>query len=154
VKNAHLRFGHLVYTKILKKTTTRFRLPLDRFIGESESDTVAKAHLISVIRGDTQIAALSAAVANSDSFTIEAPEHTPFHVTLGSNPESYRGSLQMRNLERIGGAGFDIRLNSRGVPVVLGVRIDRSHFNRSNIEIVSNAVKTPGMSAAGSGFSD
>jgi hypothetical protein len=100
VKNAHLRFGHLVYTKILKKTTTRFRLPLDRFIGESESDTVAKAHLISVIGGDTQIAALSAAVASSDSFTIEAPEHTPFHVTLGSNPESYRGSLQIEGHSR------------------------------------------------------
>jgi hypothetical protein len=77
VKNAHLRFGHLVYTKILKKTTTRFRLPLDRFIGESESDTVAKAHFISVIGGDTQIAALSAAVAVQDGgcFTLPMTEN-------------------------------------------------------------------------------
>lgn len=93
MKNAHLRFGHLVYTKVLKKTTTRFKVPLDRFIGEPESNSQCKAHLISVIGGDTQIAALSAAVANRDWFTVEAPDQTSFHVSLGANAESYRGSL-------------------------------------------------------------
>lgn len=72
MKNAHLRFGHLIYTKALKKTMTRFKVPLDRFIGEPESNSVAKAHLISVIGGDTQIAGLAAAVANNDSFTLES----------------------------------------------------------------------------------
>jgi hypothetical protein len=100
VKNAHLRFGHLVYTKVLKKTTTRFKVPLDRFIGESESNSQLKAHLISVIGGDTQIAALSAAVANRDWFTVEAPDHTPFRITLGANAECYRGSLQVDGLKR------------------------------------------------------
>lgn len=100
MKNAHLRFGHLIYTKVLKKTTTRFKLPLDRFIGESKSNSQVKAHLISVIGGDTQIAALNAAVANRDSFTVEAPDQTSFHVTLGANAESYRGSLQVEEHKR------------------------------------------------------
>ena len=100
MKNAHLRFGHLVYTKVFKKATTRFKLPLDRFIGESESHSQLKAHLISVIGGDTQIAALSAAVASRDWFTVEAPDQTSFHVTLGANAESYRGSLQVDGIKR------------------------------------------------------
>jgi hypothetical protein len=100
VKNAHLRFGHLVYTKVQKKTTTRFKVPLDRFIGESEANSQLKAHLISVIGGDTQIAAVSAAIANRDWFTVEAPGQTSFHVTLGANAESYRGSLQVEGHKR------------------------------------------------------
>jgi hypothetical protein len=100
VKNAHLRFGHLVYTKVLKKTTTRFKVPLDRFIGESESNSQFRAHLISVIGGDTQIAALNAAIANWDWFTVEAPDQTSFYVTLGANAESYRGSLQVDGHKR------------------------------------------------------
>ncbi len=95
MKNAHLRFGHLTYTKVFKKSTTRFKLPLDRFIGESELGSEVKAHLISVIGGDTQIAALSAAVANRDWFTVEDPDGTSFRVSLGSNAECYRGSLQL-----------------------------------------------------------
>ena len=83
MKNAHLRFGHLIYTKALKKTTTRFKVPLDRFIGESESNSVVRSHLISVIGGDTQIAGVAAAVANNDSFTVETPDHAAFRVTLG-----------------------------------------------------------------------
>ena len=97
MKNAHLRFGHLIFTKALKKTTTRFKVPLDRFIGEPESNSHVKAHLISVIGGDTQIAALAAAVANCDSFTVEAPDQSSFHITLGAKAESYRGSLQLED---------------------------------------------------------
>ena len=100
MKNAHLRFGHLVYTKVLRKTTTRFRVPLDRFIGESESGSQVKAHLISAIGGDTQIAALSAAVSGRDWFTIEAPDDTSLHVTLGANAEFYRGSVQVDGNKR------------------------------------------------------
>jgi hypothetical protein len=100
VKNAHLRFGNLIFTKALKKTTTRFKVPLDRFIGEPESNSHFKAHLISVIGGDTQIAALGAAIANCDSFTVEAPDHSSFHITLGVKAESYRGSLQLEGQKR------------------------------------------------------
>ena len=100
MKNAHLRFGHLVYTKVFKKTTTHFKLPLDRFIGEPESNSQMKAHLISVVGGDTQIAALSAAVANRDGFTVEASDHAAFRITLGANAECYRGSLQLEGHKR------------------------------------------------------
>lgn len=93
MKNAHMRFGYLSYTKILKKTSTRFRVPLDRFIGEPESGGLMKAHLISVVGGDTQIAALSSAVANRDSFSIETPNRATFLIFLGSNAKCYRGSL-------------------------------------------------------------
>lgn len=94
MKNAHCRFGHLVYTKAFKKTTTHFKLPLDRFIGESEQGSEMKAHFISVIGGDTQVAAIAAAVANRDRFTVEAPDQTTFHICLGGKAECYRGSLQ------------------------------------------------------------
>ena len=100
MKNAHLRFGHLIYTKALKKTTTRFQVPLDRFIGESESNSVARAHVISVIGGDTQIGALAAAVANNDSFTIETPDHTAFRVTLGAKAQCFRGSVRVEEYKR------------------------------------------------------
>ena len=100
MKNAHLRFGHLTYTKVFKKSTTRFRLPLDRFIGESEQDSQVKAHLISAIGGDTQIAALSAAVANRDYFMVEAADGTSFRISLGTNAECYRGSLAIEGSKR------------------------------------------------------
>ncbi len=100
MKNAHLRFGRLIYTRVLKKTTTRIRLPLDRFIGERESNSCVKAHLISALGGDTQIAALSAAIANRDSFTIEAPDLASFPIALGANAECYRGSLQIEGHKR------------------------------------------------------
>lgn len=100
MKNAHLRFGHLSYTKVFKKSATHLKVPLDRFIGEAESGPHMKAHLISVIGGDTQISALSAAVANQDSFSVEAPDRTSFRVSLGTNPECYRGSLQLEGYKR------------------------------------------------------
>ena len=78
----------------------RLKVPLDRFIGESESNSHVKAHLISVIGGDTQIAALGAAVASREWFTIEAPDQTSFHLTLGANAECYRGSLQVDGYKR------------------------------------------------------
>ncbi len=100
MKNAHLRFGHLTYTKVFKKSTTHFKVPLDRFIGEAEPSSQMKAHLISAIGGDTQIAALSAAVANRDWFTIEGPDGTSYRVSLGANPDWYRGSLQLEGHKR------------------------------------------------------
>jgi hypothetical protein len=65
MKNARLRFGWLTYVKSTEKTTTSIKLRLDRFIGEALPDPPrqAKAHLISVIGGDTQIAAVSAAIS-------------------------------------------------------------------------------------------
>jgi hypothetical protein len=102
VRNAHLRFGRLVYTRAFKKTTTHFKVPLDRFIGETEPESPGqmKAHLISVVGGDTQIAAVAAAIANRDWFTVETPDGKSFRITLGANAECYRGSLQVEGSQR------------------------------------------------------
>ncbi len=96
MKNAHLRFGRLGYTKVLKKTTSHFKIPLDRFIGEpSENQSLLHAHLISVIGGDTQIAAVGAAIANREWFSIEFPDGSTVRATLGGNSQSYRGSVSL-----------------------------------------------------------
>jgi hypothetical protein len=75
MKNAHLRFGWLTYVKSTEKTTTSIKLRLDRFIGEVLPDPPrqARAHLISVIGGDTQISAISAAISLGDRFMVEGP---------------------------------------------------------------------------------
>jgi hypothetical protein len=102
MKNAHLRFGWLTYYKQTEKTTTTFKLRLDRFIGEVAPDSPrrAKAHLISVIGGDTQIAAVNAAISTDESFEIEGPEVAPIHVSLGRNAQTHRASLQMSDRKR------------------------------------------------------
>jgi hypothetical protein len=97
MKNAHLRFGWLNYVKSTEKTTTSIRLPLDRFIGEVLPDPPrqAKAHLISVIGGDTQISAISAAISLGDRFLVEGPDMQPIRVCLERNAQCFKGSIQL-----------------------------------------------------------
>lgn len=97
MKNAHLRFGWLTYVKSTEKTTTSIKLRLDRFIGELLPDPPrqAKAHLISVIGGDTQIAAVSAAVSLGDRFLVEGPDLAPTRVCLERNAQCFKGSIQL-----------------------------------------------------------
>lgn len=98
MKNAHLRFGRLGYTKVLKKTTSHFKIPLDRFIGEpSDNQSLLNAHLISVVGGDTQIAAVGAAIANREWFGIQFPDGSTVRMTLGVNAQSYRGSVSLES---------------------------------------------------------
>lgn len=97
MKNAHLRFGWLTYVKSTEKTTTSIKLHLDRFIGEVLPDPPrqAKAHLISVVGGDTQISAISAAISMGDYFLVEGPEVEPTRVCLERNVQCFRGSIQL-----------------------------------------------------------
>jgi hypothetical protein len=97
MKNAHLRFGWLTYVKCTEKATTSIKLRLDRFIGEVLPDPPrqAKAHLISVIGGDTQIAAVSAAISLGDRFMVEGPGVQPIRVCLERNAQCFKGSLQL-----------------------------------------------------------
>ena len=97
MKNAHLRFGWLTYMKSTEKTTTSIKLRLDRFIGEVLPDPPrqAKAHLISVIGGDTQIAAVSAAISMGERFMVEGPGVQAIRVCLERNAQCYKGSLQL-----------------------------------------------------------
>lgn len=97
MKNAHLRFGWLTYVKCTEKTTTSIKLRLDRFIGEVLPDPPrqAKAHLISVIGGDTQIAAVSAAISLGDRFMVEGPGVQPIRICLERNAHCFKGSVQV-----------------------------------------------------------
>ena len=97
MRNAHLRFGWLTYVKSTEKTTTSIRLRLDRFIGEVLPDPPrqAKANLVSVIGGDTQIAAISAAISLGDRFMVEGPGVQPIRVCLDRNAQCFKGSVQI-----------------------------------------------------------
>ena len=97
MKNAHLRFGWLTYVKSTEKTTTSIKLRLDRFIGEVLPDPPrqAKAHLISVIGGDTQIAAVNAAISLGDRFMVEGLGVQPIRVCLERNAQCFKGSVQL-----------------------------------------------------------
>ena len=97
MKNAHLRFGWLTYVKSTEKTTTSIKLRLDRFIGELLPDPPrqAKAHLISVIGGDTQISAINAAISLGDRFMVEGPGIPAIRVCLERNAQCFKGSIQL-----------------------------------------------------------
>lgn len=97
MRNAHLRFGWLTYVKSTEKTTTSIKLPLDRFIGEILPDPPrqAKAHLISIVGGDTQISAISAAISMTDKFMVEGPGIAPTRVCLERNAQCFKGSIQL-----------------------------------------------------------
>ena len=97
MKNAHLRFGWLTYVKSTEKTTTSIKLRLDRFIGEVLPDPPrqARAHLISVVGGDTQISAVSAAISLGDRFMVEGPHVQPIRVCLERNAQCVKGSIQL-----------------------------------------------------------
>ncbi len=124
MKNAHLRFGWLTYVKSTEKTTTSIKLRLDRFIGEVLPDPPrqAKAHLISVIGGDTQIAAVSAAISLGDRFMVEGSGVQPIRVCLERNAQCFKGSVQlagrkkpMRHLIGLSEEFASLRATCRGV---------------------------------------
>ena len=95
MKNAHERFGVLEYTKRMKDTTTRIRVRLDRFIGEVENDRNCKAHLISVLGGDSDVGAIWAAVVEQNHFTVQGPGIDPLTMTLGEGAQCFRGTLSI-----------------------------------------------------------
>ena len=93
MKNAHERFGVLEYTKRMKDTTTRIRVRLDRFIGEAEDGKNGKAHLISVLGGDSDVGAIWAAVVEQNHFTMEASGMEPLTASLGEDAQCFRGTI-------------------------------------------------------------
>lgn len=96
MKNAHERFGKLVYVRRTEKMATNIRVLLDAFVGEERG----KAHLISVVGGDTEIGALSAAFANGDPFTVIDPAGKEAIVSLGERPLCFRGSIPISGRKR------------------------------------------------------
>ena len=95
MKNAHERFGVLEYTKRMKDTTTRIRLRLDRLIGEVEEGRNGKAHLISVLGGDSDVGAIWAGVIEQNFFTVEAPGFDPVTASLGEDAVCFRGTINI-----------------------------------------------------------
>ncbi len=96
MKNAHERFGKLVYRRRTEKTATNLRVLLDAFVGEDRG----KAHLFSVVGGDVEIGALAAAFANGDSFTVVDPYGEESIVSLGEKPLCFRGSVVVPGRKR------------------------------------------------------
>ena len=95
MKNAHLRMGSLEFSRSTDGAASRINVHLDRFVGEhpSTKGETGKAHLISVFGSDQEVAAIWAAVAMQETFTIEGLGIASLPVTLGENAESFRGSL-------------------------------------------------------------
>jgi len=102
MRNAHHRFGWLTYVKSTERTTTSIKLRVDRFIGEMSPNPPrqAKAHLISVVGGDTQIAAVSAAVSMADRFMVEGPGLPSTRVCVERNAQCFRGSILLPGRKR------------------------------------------------------
>lgn len=100
MKNAHLRFGTMGFNKSVGDSVSRFSLSMDRFIGERTADGVAKAHFISAVGGDAQIAAASAIVSDLQSFTVEGPGLPAMTVNLGKDALCHRGSIQLSTSKR------------------------------------------------------
>ncbi len=96
MKNAHERFGKLVYRRRTEKTATNLRVFLDAFVGEDRG----KAHFISVVGGDVEIGAIAAAFANGDSFTVVDPYGAESIVSLGEKPLCFRGSIMVQGRKR------------------------------------------------------
>jgi len=75
------------------ETNEGFSFELPR--GVARSARQAKAHLISVIGGDTQISAISAAISMTDRFMVEGPDVQPVRVCLERNAQCFKGSIQV-----------------------------------------------------------
>lgn len=95
MKNAHERFGRLVYVRRTEKTQTNIVVHLESWVGEE-----GKAHFVSVIGGDAIIGALAAAFAAGDRFTIVDPEKQETIVSLGEKPVCFRGAVTVANRKR------------------------------------------------------
>jgi hypothetical protein len=96
MKNAHQRFGKLVYQRRSEKTSTHIRVHLEAFVGQADG----KAHLVSVIGGDVEIGALAAAFAGGDRFTIIDPQGHEITASLGEKPSCFRGSISVAGRKR------------------------------------------------------
>jgi hypothetical protein len=110
MKNAHERFGKLVYRRRTEKTATNFAFSWMPLLGEDRG----KAHLVSVVGGDVEIGALAAAFANGDSFTVEDPYGEESIVSLGEKPLCFRGSDRGSRTETAAEASCELLAGTGG----------------------------------------
>jgi hypothetical protein len=101
MKNAHLRFGNLQFTKVLRDTTIDITVRMDRLVAEHDAEKRgAKCHLLSVIGNDQEIAAIAAAIAEEARFYASGPEVNRLMITLGKEAEVFRGSISVPGRRR------------------------------------------------------
>jgi hypothetical protein len=102
LQNAHQRFGSLEFMKRTKDTTTRVRVHIDRAVLETPQDerSQARAHLISMIGGDSEIGALWAAVTEGAVFQIHLPGRASVAASLGPEAQCFRGSVMVPGRKR------------------------------------------------------
>ncbi len=96
MKNAHERFGKLVYVRRTEKAPTNIRVHLDAYVGEERS----KAHFVSAIGGDVEIGGIAAAFGSGDMFTVIDPAGAESIVSLGEKPLLFRGSIVIAGRKR------------------------------------------------------
>ena len=102
MENAHERFGWLEFVRVLKDTTARVRLRLDRMIAEVADDGHAgQFHLLSVLGGDSDVGAIWAAVQQNQTFKVTGPGFAgALEFNLGEKAECFRGTLSVPGLKR------------------------------------------------------
>lgn len=88
--------------KRAKDTTTRVRVQIDRAVLETPQDerSQARAHLISMIGGDSEIGALWAAVTEGAVFQIHLPGRASVAASLGPEAQCFRGSVMVPGRKR------------------------------------------------------
>ncbi len=100
MKNAHLRFGALRYTRRTHDTTIDVRVRMDRLILEERQDGCALAHLISVVGNDADIGGIWAAILDGRTFWLSAPGIDDVNATIGEKPQCWRGSISISDRKR------------------------------------------------------
>lgn len=102
MENAHERFGWLEFTRVLKDTTVRLRLRLDRMISEvTRNGRDGQFHLLSVIGGDSDVGAVWAAALQNQVFKVSGPGlDGSLELSLGEKAECFRGSMSVPGFKR------------------------------------------------------
>lgn len=102
MQNAHERFGTAEFTKRTKDTSTRVRVYIDRTVLDLGKDEQGQAstHLVSMIGGDSEIGALWATATEPAVFQIHLPGRSGMAVSLGAEPQCFRGSVSVPGRKR------------------------------------------------------
>jgi hypothetical protein len=102
LRNAHERFGTLEFTKRVKEATTHVKVWVDRAVLQPPNNEREQtmAHLLSLIGGDAEVAAVWAAVTEGAFFTIHLPSRAGVAASLGPEAQCFRGSLMIPDRKR------------------------------------------------------
>ena len=126
MQNAHLRLGLLEYQRITEKISTRIRVRVDRYIGEDR-----KAHLLSVFGNDSDVGAITAAVHEKSTFTLNFPGGVVREISLGDHASCYKGAVSLADrkhpVRHLLAVSEELRMNgSIGQTILLRYRRDEA----------------------------